>query len=170
MRHGTTQGQAKSHTGTSGSNGNTSSLNLINASGTGNGISFETSDGSSGDDDDEEMEDARDCQTDGETLSKVLKARRPPDDKPSQETGPGFEMQSPLVHVQMNHGSRGSQLGLNSINTAVTSKGDPSSWSYRPKAKKLSAAMANDALDVISEYLLQNGQIGATKLPLVKHL
>lgn len=34
----------------------------------------------------------------------------------------------------------------------------------------MTAASSNDALDVISEYLLQNGEIGATKLPLVKEL
>ncbi|KAF9976249.1 hypothetical protein BGZ65_007911, partial [Modicella reniformis] len=44
------------------------------------------------------------------------------------------------------------------------------SLSRRPEVKKVTAAAANDALDIISEYLLQNGQIGATKLPLVKEL
>ncbi|KAG0258206.1 hypothetical protein BG011_003439 [Mortierella polycephala] len=45
-----------------------------------------------------------------------------------------------------------------------------SSLSRRPEVKRVNAAAANDALDIISEYLLQNGQIGATKLPLVKEL
>ncbi|KAF9203384.1 hypothetical protein BGZ59_001670 [Podila verticillata] len=40
----------------------------------------------------------------------------------------------------------------------------------RPDVKRVTAAAANDALDVISEYLLQNGDVGATKLPLVKEL
>ncbi|KAF8931694.1 hypothetical protein BGZ52_011986, partial [Haplosporangium bisporale] len=40
----------------------------------------------------------------------------------------------------------------------------------KPEVKKVTAANSNDALDVISEYLLQNGEIGATKLPLVKEL
>ncbi|KAG0336365.1 hypothetical protein BG000_006673, partial [Podila horticola] len=40
----------------------------------------------------------------------------------------------------------------------------------KPEVKKVTAASSNDALDVISEYLLQNGEIGATKLPLVKEL
>ncbi|KAF9433571.1 hypothetical protein BGZ76_009265 [Entomortierella beljakovae] len=53
----------------------------------------------------------------------------------------------------------------------VTPKEPPaSSLSRRPEVKKVTAAAGNDALDVISEYLLQNGQIGATKLPLVKEL
>ncbi|KAG0339839.1 hypothetical protein BG004_006650 [Podila humilis] len=38
------------------------------------------------------------------------------------------------------------------------------------EVKRVTAASGNDALDVISEYLLQNGEVGATKLPLVKEL
>ncbi|KAG0349104.1 hypothetical protein BG004_001929 [Podila humilis] len=35
---------------------------------------------------------------------------------------------------------------------------------------RVTTEAANDALDVISEYLLQNGEVGATKLPLIKEL
>ncbi|KAG0368683.1 hypothetical protein BGZ54_001393 [Gamsiella multidivaricata] len=60
---------------------------------------------------------------------------------------------------------------LNISNIVLTPKEPPaSSLRNRPEVKKVTAATANDALDVISEYLLQNGQIGATKLPLVKEL
>ncbi|KAI8354486.1 hypothetical protein B0O80DRAFT_451175 [Mortierella sp. GBAus27b] len=61
---------------------------------------------------------------------------------------------------------------LNISNIVLTPKETPpaSSLSRRPEVKRVTAATANDALDVISEYLLQNGQIGATKLPLVKEL
>lgn len=61
---------------------------------------------------------------------------------------------------------------LQMANMALTPR-EPSTGSpslRRPEVKKVLAATANDALDVISEYLLQNGQIGATKLPLVKEL
>ncbi|KAF9945612.1 hypothetical protein BGZ70_003719 [Mortierella alpina] len=39
-----------------------------------------------------------------------------------------------------------------------------------PEVKNVSAATANDALDVISEYLLHIGRIGVAKLPLIKEL
>ncbi|KAI1314834.1 hypothetical protein EDD11_001659 [Mortierella claussenii] len=155
-RHGIKHRQFKSRSGTNGNNGITGTAGLvgptlgsIGASGAGDGSSSlmeteERSDGPDGDGD-EEMEDVQDSTDAGD--SKV--------------SGDGSG----------DAGLNSTSTLLNFSNIVLTPK-EPSasSLSRRPEVKKVTAATANDALDVISEYLLQNGQIGATKLPLVKEL
>lgn len=66
-----------------------------------------------------------------------------------------------------------SSQGLGQDGSSARSRDIPSATTptpRRPEIKRVTAAAANDALDVISEYLLQNGDVGATKLPLVKEL
>lgn len=66
-----------------------------------------------------------------------------------------------------------SSQGLGQDGSSARSRDIPSATTptpRRPEVKRVTAAAANDALDVISEYLLQNGDVGATKLPLVKEL
>jgi uncharacterized protein YeeX (DUF496 family) len=52
----------------------------------------------------------------------------------------------------------------------VSPKENLLSLSDQSEVKKVSVAMANDALDLICDYLIQNGRIGAAKLPAVKEL
>ncbi|KAG0301607.1 hypothetical protein BGZ98_008197 [Dissophora globulifera] len=149
-RHGIKHRQFKSRSGANGNatGGLGSSLGSIGAAGAGDGSGsmMETGDGSDGPDGgdgDEEMEDVNQDSTETGD-SKMLG---------EGSTEPTFKDQ------------------LNISNIVLTPKESAaSSLSRRPEVKKVTAATANDALDVISEYLLQNGQIGATKLPLVKEL
>ncbi|KAG0049907.1 hypothetical protein BGZ83_005253 [Gryganskiella cystojenkinii] len=77
-------------------------------------------------------------------------------------------MTAPLAYLKDQLLKDQLQLANMVLSPRETSTGSPNP--RRPEVKKVMAATANDALDVISEYLLQNGQIGATKLPLVKEL
>ncbi|KAF9203027.1 hypothetical protein BGZ49_006879 [Haplosporangium sp. Z 27] len=144
-RHGIKHRQFKSRSGNAGAGGLSGpSLGSIGSSGLG-----ETGEGSDGPDvdGDEDMEDVQD----------------PTETNDSRLSGEGSsnDLNTPLYLRD--------QLSLSNI--VLTPKEPPaSSLSRRPEVKKVSAASANDALDIISEYLLQNGQIGATKLPLVKEL
>ncbi|KAF8927028.1 hypothetical protein EDD21DRAFT_419168 [Dissophora ornata] len=163
-RHGIKHRQFKSRSGANGNNGNAAAgslggptLGSISASGAGDGSNslMETGDGSDGPDGadgDEEMEDvAQDSLDAGDSK---MQGDESSIDAGSSSSGPLFLKE---------------QLNLSSM--VLTPKEPPASnLSRRPEVKKVTAATANDALDVISEYLLQNGQIGAAKLPLVKEL
>ncbi|KAF9409295.1 hypothetical protein BGZ94_002006 [Podila epigama] len=62
---------------------------------------------------------------------------------------------------------RESSTGSSLSTPTVASTGFPT---FRRPVKRATAAAANDALDVISEYLLQNSALGASQIPLVKEL
>ncbi|KAF9957177.1 hypothetical protein BGZ72_002112 [Mortierella alpina] len=141
---------------------------------------LETGDGSDGGDGDEEMEEVGQDPDKGklgadESTANAAKALRPG----SAFNGPESADAGPSSYMDMRSlltadGSSGDSSGSGTLafaNMTFTPK-EPSSSSLsrRPEVKKVTAATANDALDVISEYLIQNGQIGATKLPLVKEL
>lgn len=138
-----------------------SSTNLVFAGGSGSdGPSTSTdanttADGGDGSDDvdmDEDMEDVQVEMTDS----------IPMDDDLTLDCGAGKDTTPPP-----------SSLGLGQDRSSARSREIPmasTSTSRRPEVKRVTAAAANDALDVISEYLLQNGDVGATKLPLVKEL
>ncbi|KAG0013990.1 hypothetical protein BGZ80_010720 [Entomortierella chlamydospora] len=154
-RHGIKHRQFKSRSGANNSGtttpgglggptlGSIGSTNLIE---TGDG-----SDGADGGDGDEEMEDAQDSNDTNDTGL--------PGEGSSSDAG--LSSATPLYLRD--------QLSISNI-VLTPKEPSASSLSRRPEVKKVTAATANDALDVISEYLLQNGQIGATKLPLVKEL
>ncbi|KAF9171007.1 hypothetical protein BGX21_008177 [Mortierella sp. AD011] len=157
-RHGIKHRQFKSRSGANNSGtttpgglggptlGSIGSTNLIE---TGDGS--DGADGGDGGDGDEEMEDAQDSNDTNDTGL--------PGEGSSSDAG--MSSATPLYLRD--------QLSISNI--VLTPKEPPaSSLRRRPEVKKVTAATANDALDVISEYLLQNGQIGATKLPLVKEL
>ncbi|KAI7820978.1 hypothetical protein BC939DRAFT_214835 [Gamsiella multidivaricata] len=144
-RHGIKHRQIKSRSGVNGGGGSPaasgSASTMDSISGSGIGETGDASDGAEGGDGDKEMEDV-DADNKGEG------------DAGSNTSGPSYLKDQ-----------------LNISNIVLTPKEPPaSSLRNRPEVKKVTAATANDALDVISEYLLQNGQIGATKLPLVKEL
>lgn len=165
--------------------------------GDGSGGVLETGDGSDGPDADvdEEMDDVGPDAVDlleskvsgtkraavETTALKPLRKRVLATPPPNLDTTPSIDLGSGsilIVHsaivgegssADAGTSSTGPLLNISSI--VLTPKEPPaSSLSRRPEVKKVTAATANDALDVISEYLLQNGQIGATKLPLVKEL
>ncbi|KAF9583506.1 hypothetical protein BGW38_009311 [Lunasporangiospora selenospora] len=155
-RHGIKHRQLKSRSGavSNGNSGNTvasglgvPNLSSISAGAPGN--IMEGGDGSDGPDGDEEMEDANQEMTD-----------------PNEKLGLSGDI--PTANVQTPLGFM--KEATRAVTPPMASKDSPSSLSRRPEVKKVTAATANDSLDVISEYLLQNGQIGATKLPLVKEL
>ncbi|KAG0317933.1 hypothetical protein BG000_004386 [Podila horticola] len=109
-------------------------------------------DGSDGVDMDEDMEDAQ-----VEMADPI-----PMDDDLTLDTEAGKDTTPPPSAQGL--GQDGSSARSRDIPTASTPT------LRRPEVKRVTAAAANDALDVISEYLLQNGDVGATKLPLVKEL
>lgn len=195
-RHGIKHRQFKARSGNGGNNGpstgglgapNANSINGQNASGGSNSM-MDMGDGSEEADGDEEMEDAAQETMDdnngrrsaggGVAISTSFDA----DPGASMDPGSGtfMDMRS-LVSTEGSAGDA-SASSMNSLaylkdqlqmaNMVLTpreaSTGSPNL--RRPEVKKVLAATANDALDIISEYLLQNGQIGATKLPLVKEL
>ncbi|KAF9103964.1 hypothetical protein BGX29_002642 [Mortierella sp. GBA35] len=154
------------------------------------GSMMDTGDGSDGVEGDEEMEDAGQDSSNGaggddDRLSSAMRPLRTTDDNNtvanSFDNGPGTS-----IDPGPNSPGDATQAGVNTGSSSSSSqplsflKGeqfnftprDPqlSSLSRRPEVKKVDASKANDALDIISEYLLQNGQIGAAKLPLVKEL
>ncbi|KAG0030254.1 hypothetical protein BGZ81_002888 [Podila clonocystis] len=152
-RHGIKHRQLKQRSGASNTNTSTNSV-LSSSSSMGDGTSspgISTSNaegvdnGSEAGDGDEEMEDAQDPE------------RNKPADGANDEvdSSPG----TPLSFLK-------DQL----IITNPASASSPLLNPRKPEVKKVTASSSNDALDVISEYLLQNGEIGATKLPLVKEL
>lgn len=133
-----------------------SSTNLVFAGGSGSGGPSSSTapdanaaaDGGDGSDDvdmDEDMEDPI-----------------PMDDDLTLDNGAGKDTTPPPSSLGL--GQDGSSARPKDIPTASTPT------PRRPEVKRVTAAAANDALDVISEYLLQNGDVGATKLPLVKEL
>ncbi|KAG0200418.1 hypothetical protein BGX28_006519 [Mortierella sp. GBA30] len=189
-RHGIKHRQFKSRSGGNG-NGSAStsglggpSLGSIGAAGAGvmsSGL-LETGDGSEGGEGDEEMEDAQDSgenrgkagSDNGTSLAlKPLQAGGAFEGTEPGDPGPGSFMDLRLISGERSSTSAGpSSAGTLSFSNMIFTPKEPSSsgLSSRPEVKKVTAATANDALDIISEYLLQNGQIGATKLPLVKEL
>ncbi|KAF9113886.1 hypothetical protein BGX27_000642 [Mortierella sp. AM989] len=152
-RHGIKHRQFKARSGAN-SNANTGGLGGPTLGSIGSAGLIETGDGSDGPDGadgDEDMEDVQDSTDTNET----------------KLTGEGPSKDTELNSTTSLYSK--DQLNISSIE--FTSKDLPASTlSSRPEVKKVTAATANDALDVISEYLLQNGQIGAAKLPLVKEL
>ncbi|KAG0018979.1 hypothetical protein BGZ81_009972 [Podila clonocystis] len=140
-----------------------SSTNLVFAGSSGSGGSSSSTtldtnaaaDGGDGSDDvdmDEVMEDAQAEIADPISI----------DDDLTLDNGEGKDTTPPPL-------ARGlSQDGLNARSRDIPTVSLPRP--LRPVMKRVTAAAANDALDVISEYLLQNGDVGATKLPLVKEL
>lgn len=181
-RHGIKHRQFKPKGGSAASTGlDGPTLGSIGLSGGANnnasGSMMDAGDGSDGVEGDEEMEDVGQDGSNGlggddDRLSLAMRPLRTTDDNPSSydggpctsiDPGPG----SPSEMSNNNGGSSSSQR----YNITFTPKEPQSSnLSSRPEVKKVDASKANDALDVISEYLLQNGQIGAAKLPLVKEL
>lgn len=140
-----------------------SSTNLVFASSSGSGepssstapdayTGADGGNGSDGVDMDEDMEDAQ-----VEMADPI-----PMDDDLTLDTEAGKDTTPPP-----------SAQGLGQDGSSARSRDIPTSSTptpRRPEVKRVTAAAANDALDVISEYLLQNGDVGATKLPLVKEL
>lgn len=180
-RHGIKHRQFKPKGGNAASTGSDGpTLGSIGLSGgAGNNASgsmLDQGDGSDGVDGDEEMEDVGQDGSNGpggddDRLSSAMRPLRTTDDNPSYDGGPEIDP-GPSSPSEMSQG--GNNAGSNSsqrYNMTFTPKEPQSSnLSHRPEVKKVDASKANDALDVISEYLLQNGQIGAAKLPLVKEL
>ncbi|KAG0070948.1 hypothetical protein BGZ93_004435 [Podila epicladia] len=114
-----------------------------------------TADGGNGSDDvdmDEDMEDTQIEMTDPIPVDDDLA----PDNGTGKDTTP-----PPSAHGLGQDGSSSRSKDMPTASTPTP---------RRPEVKRVTAAAANDALDVISEYLLQNGDVGATKLPLVKEL
>jgi hypothetical protein len=177
-RHGIKHRQFKpkgGNTALAGSDGPTlGSIGL--SSGAGNnasGNTMDAGDGSDGIEGDEEMEDVGQDSSNGpggedDRLSSAMRPLHTTDDTSSYDGGPETGIDpGPGSPSNSNAGSSSSQR----YNITFTPKEPQSSnLSRRPEVKKVDASRANDALDVISEYLLQNGQIGAAKLPLVKEL
>ncbi|KAF9569153.1 hypothetical protein EC968_002699 [Mortierella alpina] len=182
-RHGIKHRQFKSR-----SNGNGAgpagglggpSLGSIGTAASASGV-MDTGDGSEGDGD-EEMEDVGQDSDKGklgadESMMNAAKTLRPGsafNHSESTDAGPSsfMDMRS-LLTSDGSSADVGSGSGTLAFANMTFTPKEPSSSSLsrRPEVKKVTAATANDALDVISEYLIQNGQIGATKLPLVKEL
>ncbi|KAF9125203.1 hypothetical protein BGW39_007595 [Mortierella sp. 14UC] len=184
-RHGIKHRQFKPKGGNSASTGSDGpTLGSIGLSGGGgnntSGNNIDTGDGSDGVDGDEEMEDVGQDGSnsqggDDDRLSSAMRPLRTTDDN-SYDGGPGTGIDpGPNSPGEMSQGGSSSNAGSSSsaqrFNMTFTPKEPQSSnLSRRPEVKKVDASKANDALDIISEYLLQNGQIGAAKLPLVKEL
>ncbi|KAF9409077.1 hypothetical protein BGZ94_002085 [Podila epigama] len=80
----------------------------------------------------------------------------------SQDTKEGISKAPRLDSVN-------SDMSLGLLSGTQPASQDNSAGQKR-EVKRVTAASGNDALDVISEYLLQNGDLGATKLPLVTEL
>ncbi|KAF9901763.1 hypothetical protein EC991_005737 [Linnemannia zychae] len=186
-RHGIKHRQFKPKGGNSASTGSDGpTLGSIGlSSGGGNntsGNNMDTGDGSDGVDGDEEMEDVGQEGSNGQAgdddrLSSAMRPLRTTDDNTSSyDGGPGTGIDpgpgSPGENSQGGSSNNaGSSSSAQRFNMTFTPKEPQSSnLSRRPEVKKVDASKANDALDIISEYLLQNGQIGAAKLPLVKEL
>ncbi|CAO3568336.1 unnamed protein product [Mortierella alpina] len=183
-RHGIKHRQFKSRSNGSGASSagglGASSLGSIGGSAGGSGL-LETGDGSDGGNGDEEMEDVGQDSDKGklgadESTANAVKTLRPGsafNGPESADAGPSsfMDMRS-LLTTDGSSGDLGSGSGTLAFANMTFTPKEPSSSSLsrRPEVKKVTAATANDALDVISEYLIQNGQIGATKLPLVKEL
>ncbi|KAG0356076.1 hypothetical protein BGX24_006490, partial [Mortierella sp. AD032] len=186
-RHGIKHRQFKPKGGNStltGSDGPTlGSIGL--SSGGGNntsGDNMDTGDGSDDVEGDEEMEDVGQAGSNGpsgddDRLSSAMRPLHTTDDNPSYDGGPGTSIDlGPSSPGDMSQGgSSNNNIGGSSSSQRFNLTFEPkepqsSNLSRRPEVKKVDASKANDALDVISEYLLQNGQIGAAKLPLVKEL
>ncbi|KAF9275921.1 hypothetical protein BGZ68_010370 [Mortierella alpina] len=179
-RHGIKHRQFKSRSnggGTSSAGGlGGPSLGSIGTAAGSSGL-LETGDGSDGGDGDEEMEEVGQDSDKGklgadESTANAVKALRPGsafNGPESADAGPSSFM---LLTTDGSSGDVGSGSGTLAFANMTFTPKEPSSSSLsrRPEVKKVTAATANDALDVISEYLIQNGQIGATKLPLVKEL
>jgi len=192
-RHGIKHRQFKARSSGGGGSPASGGLSAPTLGSIGSGA-LDTGDGSDGPDvdADEEMEDVAQDAIDA-SESKLGRKRAPttamalkrplkramvtsfkPETSPSIDAGPGSPLNVCSAIVEgpsAEAGTSSSAPLLNISNIVLTPKETPpSSLSRRPEVKKVTAATANDALDVISEYLLQNGQIGATKLPLVKEL
>ncbi|KAG0281535.1 hypothetical protein BGZ96_001092 [Linnemannia gamsii] len=182
-RHGIKHRQFKPKGGNAASTGpDGPTLGSIGVSGgVGNNASgsmMDAGDGSDGVEGDEEMEEVGQENSNGpggddDRLSSAMRPLRTTDDNPSSyDGGPGTSIDpgsgSPS---EMSNNNNGDSSSSQRYNITFTPKEPQSSnLSRRPEVKKVDASKANDALDVISEYLLQNGQIGAAKLPLVKEL
>ncbi|KAG0267937.1 hypothetical protein BGZ95_002705, partial [Linnemannia exigua] len=145
------------------------------------GGNMDTGDGGDDVEGDEEMEDVGQAASnsptgDDDRLSSAMRPLHTTDDNPSYDGGPGTSIDpGPNSPSEMSQGGSnntgGSSNGAQRFNlTFMPKEPQSSNLSRRPEVKKVDASKANDALDVISEYLLQNGQIGAAKLPLVKEL
>ncbi|KAG0010518.1 hypothetical protein BGZ82_003413, partial [Podila clonocystis] len=140
-----------------------SSTNLIFAGSSGSGGSSSSTapdanaaaDGGDGSDDVDMDEDMEDVQVEIAYPISV-------DDDLTLDNGEGKDTTPPPSAQGL------SQDGLNARSRDIPTVSIPTP--RRPVMKRVTAAAANDALDVISEYLLQNGDVGATKLPLVKEL
>ncbi|KAG0347993.1 hypothetical protein BG005_011779 [Podila minutissima] len=154
-RHGIKHRQLKQRSAASNTNTNTSTNSGLSSSPSmvdrtsSPGISTSNAEGgdngSEAGDGDEEMEDAQD----------------PEGNKPADGT---------TGEVNSNPGTPLGFLKDQLIIANPASASSPLLNPRKPEVKKVTASSSNDALDVISEYLLQNGDIGATKLPLVKEL
>ncbi|KAF9950732.1 hypothetical protein BGZ70_001247 [Mortierella alpina] len=167
-RHGIKHRQFKSRSNGSGASSagglGASSLGSIGGSG-GSGL-LETGDGSDGGDGDEEMEDVGQDSDKGklgadESTANAVKSLRPGsafNRQESADAGPSsfMDMRS-LLTTEGSSGDVGSGSGTLAFANMTFTPKEPSSSSLsrRPEVKK---------------YLIQNGQIGATKLPLVKEL
>ncbi|KAG0084699.1 hypothetical protein BGZ93_010810 [Podila epicladia] len=154
-RHGIKHRQLKQRSAASNTNTNTSTNSGMSSSPSmvdstsSPGVSTSNAEGgdngSEAGDGDEEMEDAQDAEG----------------NKPADGTA---------GEVDSNPGTPLSFLKDQLIIANPASASSPLLNPRKPEVKKVTASSSNDALDVISEYLLQNGEIGATKLPLVKEL
>ncbi|KAF9924628.1 hypothetical protein FBU30_005424 [Linnemannia zychae] len=184
-RHGIKHRQFKPKGGNAASTGSDGpTLGSIGLSSGGNnnslGSMMDTGEGSDGVEGDEEMEDVAQDGSNGpggddDKLSSAMKPLRTTDDNPtSYDSGPGTSIDpGPNSPSEGGNGNNNTSRSNSSqrYNIIFTPKEPQSSnLSRRPEVKKVDASKANDALDIISEYLLQNGQIGAAKLPLVKEL
>ncbi|KAF8924548.1 hypothetical protein BGZ47_003945 [Haplosporangium gracile] len=180
-RHGIKHRQFKPKGGNAASTGSDGpTLGSIGLSGAGNNASgsmMDQGDGSDGVEGDEEMEDVGQDGSNGpggddDRLSSAMRPLRTTDDNPSYDSGPGIDPDpsSPSEMSQGGSNNAGSSSSQQYNMTFTPKEPQLSTLSRRPEVKKVDASKANDALDVISEYLLQNGQIGAAKLPLVKEL
>ena len=180
-RHGIKHRQFKPKGGNAASTGSDGpTLGSIGLSGgAGNnasGSTLDQGDGSDGVDGDEEMEDVGQDGSNGpggddDRLSSAMRPLRTTDDNPSYDGGPEIDPGPSSPSEQSQGGNNAGSSSSQRYNMTFTPKEPQSSnLSRRPEVKKVDASKANDALDVISEYLLQNGQIGAAKLPLVKEL
>ncbi|KAF9151580.1 hypothetical protein BG015_006500 [Linnemannia schmuckeri] len=180
-RHGIKHRQFKPKGGNAASTGSDGpTLGSIGLSGAGNNASgsmMDQGDGSDGVEGDEEMEDVGQDGLNGpggddDRLSSAMRPLRTTDDNPSYDSGPGIDPgpSSPSEMSQGDSNNAGSTSSQRYNMTFTPKEPQSSNLSRRPEVKKVDASKANDALDVISEYLLQNGQIGAAKLPLVKEL
>lgn len=178
-RHGIKHRQFKPKGGNAASAGSDGpTLGSIGQSGGNNasGSTLDQGDGSDGVEGDEEMEDVRQDGSNGpggddDRLSSAMRPLRTTDDNPSYDGGPEIDP-DPSSPSEMSQGGNnaGSSSSQRYNMTFTPKEPQTSNLSHRPEVKKVDASKANDALDVISEYLLQNGQIGAAKLPLVKEL